>query len=76
MNANFGLFPPVEIPTGIGATVQAKPRGKDGGTARKRALAERALVDIERWLAGARGQAADSPAPVSAAAADGARLAR
>jgi methylenetetrahydrofolate--tRNA-(uracil-5-)-methyltransferase len=47
MNVNFGLFPPVATPT--------TPRGKgprsSKGFDRKRALAVRALADIERWLA-------------------------
>jgi len=51
MNVNFGLFPPlVRIPT----------RGEDGerlrGTAKtvakKRELSRRALVDLDRWIAG------------------------
>jgi methylenetetrahydrofolate--tRNA-(uracil-5-)-methyltransferase len=46
MNVNFGLFPPITTPTG--------PRGKGPRTSRgfdrKRALAVRALADLERWL--------------------------
>ncbi|HEY0440929.1 MAG TPA: methylenetetrahydrofolate--tRNA-(uracil(54)-C(5))-methyltransferase (FADH(2)-oxidizing) TrmFO [Xanthobacteraceae bacterium] len=51
MNVNFGLFPPLErVPT----------RGPDGerlrGTAKtqakKRAIAARALADLDRWIAG------------------------
>ena len=48
MNVNFGLFPPIEAPE----------RGEDGkrlkgearGKAKRRALAERALADLEVWL--------------------------
>jgi len=41
MNINFGLFPPVEAP---------KARGKERGRAKKRAMAERALEDLDAWL--------------------------
>ncbi|MCZ7656699.1 MAG: methylenetetrahydrofolate--tRNA-(uracil(54)-C(5))-methyltransferase (FADH(2)-oxidizing) TrmFO [Xanthobacteraceae bacterium] len=52
MNVNFGLFPPL---------AQSPSRAADGtrlrGTAktlaRKRALAARALADLDRWIAGA-----------------------
>jgi len=40
MNVNFGLFPPIE--------------GNFRGKERKRALANRALVDFDRWLAPSR----------------------
>jgi len=43
MNVNFGLFPPLE----------AKAKGKD----RKRLLAERALRDLDGWLASPRAAA-------------------
>ena len=46
MNINFGLFPPVAAPTA--------PRGKgprsSKGFERKRAMAARALADLDRWL--------------------------
>ena len=41
MNCNFGLFPPLEAP-GIGKPLK--------GTARKQALAHRALADLDTWL--------------------------
>jgi methylenetetrahydrofolate--tRNA-(uracil-5-)-methyltransferase len=44
MNVNFGLFPPIEA---------GGARGKERGPARKRALAERALADLEMWRAAA-----------------------
>jgi methylenetetrahydrofolate--tRNA-(uracil-5-)-methyltransferase len=50
MNINFGLFPPLAVlPT-------RKPdgtrlRGPEKSLAKKRALAERALQDIDRWIA-------------------------
>jgi methylenetetrahydrofolate--tRNA-(uracil-5-)-methyltransferase len=46
MNVNFGLFPPIATPT--------SPRGKgpcsSKGFDRKRALAARALADLDGWL--------------------------
>jgi methylenetetrahydrofolate--tRNA-(uracil-5-)-methyltransferase len=42
MNINFGLFPDLEL--------SARVRGRD----RKRAMAERALADLDRWLGAAR----------------------
>ena len=45
MNANFGLFPPIET----------RARGRE----RKRALAERALADLAAWLGEARAAAAE-----------------
>jgi methylenetetrahydrofolate--tRNA-(uracil-5-)-methyltransferase len=58
MNVNFGLFPPI---------AHALPRGEDGkrlrGTAKslakKEMLCRRALADLEHWLAGAPGLAAE-----------------
>ncbi len=55
MNANFGLYPPIDLTAG-GKT----PRGKEAGTARKRALAARALADMRHWL--------ESPQPSAEAA--------
>jgi methylenetetrahydrofolate--tRNA-(uracil-5-)-methyltransferase len=47
MNVNFGLFPPVSIPR--------QPRGKGPRSGksfeRKRAMANRALADLDQWLA-------------------------
>ena len=40
MNINFGLFPPIDAPAA---------RGKERGRAKKRAMAERALLDLETW---------------------------
>jgi methylenetetrahydrofolate--tRNA-(uracil-5-)-methyltransferase len=49
MNINFGLFPPIEPPvTGAGGR---RSSGKQKGGGRKQALAERALADLDRWLA-------------------------
>jgi methylenetetrahydrofolate--tRNA-(uracil-5-)-methyltransferase len=48
MNINFGLFPPIEQPV-TGADGK-RLKGKEKGIGRKRALALRALGDIDRWL--------------------------
>ena len=48
MNVNFGLFPPIEAPVEDGAR---RLKGKDKAAARKRAMALRALGDLDRWLA-------------------------
>jgi methylenetetrahydrofolate--tRNA-(uracil-5-)-methyltransferase len=50
MNINHGLFPPVTVPERGGDGRRIK--GKEKGRAKKRAMAERALADIDRWLAG------------------------
>ncbi len=46
MNVNFGLFPPIAAPT----TRRDKGPRNTKSFARKRALSERALADLERWL--------------------------
>jgi methylenetetrahydrofolate--tRNA-(uracil-5-)-methyltransferase len=55
MNVNFGLFPPIAAPS--------KPRGKGPRSSksfeRKRAMAARALADLDRWLAGPASVAAE-----------------
>ena len=48
MNVNFGLFPPIEDPV-VGQDGK-RPRGKDKGLARKRALSRRAREHFEAWL--------------------------
>jgi len=55
MNVNFGLFPDIEIPKPEDGK---RLRGKEKGRARKRAMAVRALADVETWLGVAR-QAAE-----------------
>jgi len=55
MNVNFGLFPDIEVPRPDDGK---RFRGKDKSRARKRAMAVRALADIESWLGGTR-QAAE-----------------
>ena len=49
MNVNFGLFPPAEIPTHDDKGQRIK--GKDKSVWRKRAMADRAIRDLTRWLA-------------------------
>jgi methylenetetrahydrofolate--tRNA-(uracil-5-)-methyltransferase len=55
MNVNFGLFPDIDVPKPQDGK---RLRGKEKTRARKRAMALRALADIETWLGGAR-QAAE-----------------
>ena len=55
MNVNFGLFPPIEVVRVPGR----KLSGPEKGAARKRAMAARALADLDRWLAGAVAEAAE-----------------
>jgi methylenetetrahydrofolate--tRNA-(uracil-5-)-methyltransferase len=47
MNVNFGLFPPLAQ-----SEDGRRLRGTDKTLAKKRALTARALVDLERWIAG------------------------
>jgi methylenetetrahydrofolate--tRNA-(uracil-5-)-methyltransferase len=55
MNVNYGLFPPIDTPS----RQPGAPRARgDRARAKRRALAERALRDLEVWLAG--------PAPAAA----------
>ncbi|MEO0619075.1 MAG: methylenetetrahydrofolate--tRNA-(uracil(54)-C(5))-methyltransferase (FADH(2)-oxidizing) TrmFO [Pseudomonadota bacterium] len=54
MNVNFGLFPEIETPKQIDGR---RLRGKEKGRARKQAMAQRALDDVDTWLSawGAKG---------------------
>jgi methylenetetrahydrofolate--tRNA-(uracil-5-)-methyltransferase len=56
MNINFGLMPEPDAPLSDGTG--KRPKGKDKGRAKKRAVALRALADLERWLAAAHAAAA------------------
>jgi methylenetetrahydrofolate--tRNA-(uracil-5-)-methyltransferase len=47
MNVNFGLFPPIEMPT---SEMGKRLKGKEKSNARKRALSMRALQDLDAWL--------------------------
>jgi len=53
MNVNFGLFPPLDAPVAYDRDGRKFGRGSAKSLARKSALSVRALVDLERWLAGA-----------------------
>ncbi|WP_395647959.1 methylenetetrahydrofolate--tRNA-(uracil(54)-C(5))-methyltransferase (FADH(2)-oxidizing) TrmFO [Terricaulis sp.] len=48
MNVNFGLFPPIDAPTH--GPDGKKLKGEERGRAKKRALGERAIADVEGWL--------------------------
>jgi methylenetetrahydrofolate--tRNA-(uracil-5-)-methyltransferase len=56
MNVNFGLFPPIAAP----ATPEGRKfgRGSAKNLARKGALSERALIDLEHWMSGEAAAAA------------------
>jgi methylenetetrahydrofolate--tRNA-(uracil-5-)-methyltransferase len=58
MNVNFGLFPDIEAPTHDADGKRLK--GVERGKAKKRAMAERALIDLAAWL-----DEAKFPLPVS-----------
>jgi methylenetetrahydrofolate--tRNA-(uracil-5-)-methyltransferase len=48
MNVNFGLFPPAEAP---GRDADGRRfKGKEKAFAKKRAIAHRALADLDTWL--------------------------
>jgi len=53
MNVNFGLFPPLDAHVAYDRDGRKFGRGSAKSLARKSALSVRALVDLERWLAGA-----------------------
>jgi methylenetetrahydrofolate--tRNA-(uracil-5-)-methyltransferase len=50
MNINFGLFPPLAEPPTHGPDGK-KLRGPDKSVAKKQALSDRALADLDRWIA-------------------------
>jgi methylenetetrahydrofolate--tRNA-(uracil-5-)-methyltransferase len=57
MNINFGLFPP---PPSFARDADGRRlRGKDKALAKKRAIAQRALADLEAWLADNSREAAE-----------------
>jgi methylenetetrahydrofolate--tRNA-(uracil-5-)-methyltransferase len=56
MNINHGLLPPLQVPERDPAGKRLK--GKDKGRAKKRAVAVRALTDIEGWLSASKTVAA------------------
>jgi len=55
MNVNFGLFPPIATPPHVGGKAPRSAKGFD----RKRALARRALADLDRWLSRSASVAAE-----------------
>ncbi len=57
MNINYGLFPPITLQASDGRPI----KGKDKARLRKKAIAERALSDLAKWLS-------DSPPTAQAAA--------
>ena len=53
MNVNFGLFPPLDADWQMPRDEHGrKPKGKAKSVARKRAMTDRARVDLAAWLAG------------------------
>jgi methylenetetrahydrofolate--tRNA-(uracil-5-)-methyltransferase len=50
MNVNFGLFPPL-VGTPLRGPGGERLRGPAKALAKKRALAARALADLDRWMA-------------------------
>ncbi|MGH6817858.1 MAG: methylenetetrahydrofolate--tRNA-(uracil(54)-C(5))-methyltransferase (FADH(2)-oxidizing) TrmFO [Methylovirgula sp.] len=52
MNVNFGLFPPLDVPT-------PKLRGAHKGADKKRALSDRASADLEAWRTATMAAAAE-----------------
>jgi methylenetetrahydrofolate--tRNA-(uracil-5-)-methyltransferase len=58
MNVNFGLFPDIGPPLDANGK---RPKGKEKGVARKRAMAMRALAELDGWL---RAQGADGSPPL------------
>jgi methylenetetrahydrofolate--tRNA-(uracil-5-)-methyltransferase len=51
MNINFGLFPPLQQPPAIDRDSRLS-RSAARAFARKRALTQRALADLDSWIAG------------------------
>ena len=59
MNVNFGLFPPVSVPRPKRDAKGVKGPRSGKSFDRKRAMAARALADLDRWLAGPASVAAE-----------------
>ena len=55
MNVNFGLFPDIAVP----ADPAKRMKGPERGSAKRQAISERALGDLDRWLAGPVSEAAE-----------------
>ena len=58
MNVNFGLFPPLARVPNKGPDGE-RLRGPAKTVAKKRAMSQRALADLDRWIAGGMMQAAE-----------------
>jgi methylenetetrahydrofolate--tRNA-(uracil-5-)-methyltransferase len=58
MNVNFGLFPPLARVPSAGPDGK-KLRGNDKTIAKKHALTQRALADLDRWINGETAVAAE-----------------
>jgi methylenetetrahydrofolate--tRNA-(uracil-5-)-methyltransferase len=58
MNVNFGLFPPLARVPATGPDGQ-RLRGNEKTIAKKRALTQRALADLDRWINGETAVAAE-----------------
>jgi methylenetetrahydrofolate--tRNA-(uracil-5-)-methyltransferase len=52
MNVNFGLFPPLAATTSFDPEGRKFGRGSAKNLARKSALSQRALNDLDRWIGG------------------------
>jgi methylenetetrahydrofolate--tRNA-(uracil-5-)-methyltransferase len=52
MNVNFGLFPPLDASPSYDRDGRKFGRGSAKNLARKSALSERALNDLDRWIGG------------------------
>src|SRR6185437_864322 len=52
MNVNFGLFPPLSATPAFDPDGRKFGRGSAKNLARKTALSQRALADLERWIGG------------------------
>jgi methylenetetrahydrofolate--tRNA-(uracil-5-)-methyltransferase len=55
MNVNFGLFPPPPPPPASAGRL----KGPERGAAKRRAISERALADLDIWLNGSALAAAE-----------------
>jgi methylenetetrahydrofolate--tRNA-(uracil-5-)-methyltransferase len=62
MNINYGLFPPIDDPVAKDGT---RLKRKEKSAARKRAMAMRALGDLDAWLDAAGDESRRSPALMS-----------
>ncbi len=59
MNINFGLFLPIAEPVAYDKNGRKFGRGSAKNVARKGALSERALADLDAWMNGAKADAAE-----------------